>query len=89
MGSLSKRSLGGFITKGGKETVVVVVTVVTVCWVAGPKLMRATVECCGGMAWVVVEVEVVVASRGAGGSMVGMLSSVGEAGAVVRMLSGL
>lgn len=31
--------------KGGKDTVVVVVTVVTVCCVAGPKLSWASVEC--------------------------------------------
>ena len=35
--SRSDRSRGGRIRSGGSETVVVVVTVVTVCWVAGPK----------------------------------------------------
>jgi len=30
--------------RGGRETVVVVVVVTTVCWVAGPKHMEAIVE---------------------------------------------
>ena len=49
-GSLSSRSLGGFIISGGRDTVVVVVVVTTVCWVAGPKVIDATVEFGGGMA---------------------------------------
>jgi hypothetical protein len=52
-GSLSMRSLGGFIISGGRDTVVVVVVVTTVCWVAGPKVMEATVEFGGGMVFMV------------------------------------
>jgi len=48
--------------RGGRDTVVVVVTVVTVCCVAGPKLSCATVECEGAMGYLVdvFEVEDVV-----------------------------
>lgn len=53
-GSLSMRSLGGFIISGGRDTVVVVVVVTTVCWVAGPKHMEATVEFGGAMLGIVV-----------------------------------
>lgn len=41
------------------------------------------------MVWDAVEVDVSGAERGAGGGIVGMFSSVGEAGAVVRMLPAL
>ena len=55
-GSLSKRSLGGFMIKGGRDTVVVVVVVTTVCLVAGPKDREATVACGGSivfdMVWI-------------------------------------
>lgn len=35
--------------KGGRDTVVVVVVVTTVCWVAGPKDIDAIVEFGGGI----------------------------------------
>lgn len=43
---------------GGRETVVVVVVVTTVCWVAGPNDRWANVECGGAMVVVVVVDEV-------------------------------
>lgn len=73
------------MTSGGSDTVVVVVTVVTVCWVAGPKDSCAMVECCGGIMEVVVVVVWVWVSSVF--PWLGMLSSVGDAGAVERMPS--
>lgn len=52
-GSLSMRSLGGFIISGGNDTVVVVVVVTTVCWVAGPNDIDATVAFGGGIVEIV------------------------------------
>jgi hypothetical protein len=61
--------------------VVVVVTVVIVCWVAGPKESCAMVECCGGIMVVdvLVDREAALWLRDA--------SSAGDAGAVDRTAS--
>jgi polyferredoxin len=67
---------------GGRDTVVVVVVVTTVCWVAGPKVIEATVEFGGGMMFMVL----------LGGLSIGWVcgvSSVGDAGAVDRAASGV
>lgn len=73
---------------GGSDVVVVFVTVVTVVCIAGPKENEATVAFGGGMAY---EVVVVVLSSCCGGIVECFdagPSSVGEAGAVERGLSG-
>lgn len=71
---------------GGRETVVVVVVVTTVCWVAGPKHRDATVEFGGGM---VLAATVDGVSLGFEVNCLwGGISSVGDAGAVERMASG-
>ena len=77
------------MTKGGRDTVVVVVTVVTVCWVAGPKLNWPTVECGGGMVKVFVVVVVVWSLSRPRAGLSGGMSSVGDAGAVDSTASGL
>jgi hypothetical protein len=43
LGSRLSMSLGGRISNGGRVTVVVVVVVTTVCWVAGAKATWAIV----------------------------------------------
>lgn len=71
--------------KGGRATVVVVVVVTTVCWVAGPKDMEATVEFGGGMVETL-SVEDLFAGWEVDCLLSG-ISSVGDAGAVDRMAS--
>jgi hypothetical protein len=72
---------------GGRDTVVVVVVVTTVCWVAGPKVIEATVEFGGGMVFMVLLGGLSIV-RAVGGWVCGV-SSVGDAGAVDRAASGV
>jgi phosphatidylglycerophosphate synthase len=65
---------------GGSDTVVVVVTVVMVCWVAGPNEIWAMVECGGSIVVVVVMSSMASARERRMG-----MSSAGEAGAVERI----
>jgi hypothetical protein len=76
--------------KGGRDTVVVVVVVTTVCWVAGPKVIEATVEFGGGMAFMVLVTLLggMSIERELGSGWFGV-SSVGDAGAVDRTASGV
>ena len=73
---------------GGKAVVVVVVTVVTTRWIAGPNEKEPTVESSGGMGCGVVVDVVVLPSCPAMAGLPGGTSSAGEAGAVERIASG-
>ena len=73
---------------GGKAVVVVVVTVVTTRWIAGPNEKDPTVELSGGMGCDVVVDVVVLPSCPAMAGLPGGISSAGEAGAVERIASG-
>jgi hypothetical protein len=64
---------------GGRETVVVVVTVVMVCWVAGPNVICAMVVCGGSVDEDEDESFIAPARERRIG-----ISSAGEAGAVER-----
>ena len=73
---------------GGRDTVVVVVVVTTVCWVAGPKVIEATVEFGGGMVFMVLLGGGLSIMRAVESWVCGV-SSVGDAGAVDRTASGV